>query len=93
MFTLEVAVALELAVERTGRAARLQGAIDALRERLGASLSPRERGGYDVSVAALRVALGEREFAAAWAEGRAMSLEQAVDFALATSGDEAYLAS
>jgi hypothetical protein len=35
------------------------------------------------NLAAVRAALGEEAFAAAWAEGRAMSLEQAITLALA----------
>jgi hypothetical protein len=38
---------------------------------------------YDHSVAAVRTALGEEAFAAAWTEGRALSPEQAVCAALA----------
>jgi hypothetical protein len=38
-------------------------------------------------VSAAHQALGEEAFAAAWAEGRAMSLEQAVAYALEESGD------
>jgi tetratricopeptide (TPR) repeat protein len=64
------------------RAARLAGAVAAQREALGPSrpdwwLRPRER-----ITEALHAASLEKEFAAAWAEGRALSLEQAVAFAL-----------
>ena len=41
-----------------------------------------ERGDHDQRAAALRAALGEAAFAAAWAEGRTMSLEEAASFAL-----------
>ena len=36
----------------------------------------------DLYVTAVRTALGEKAFAAAWAEGRAMSLEDAIQYAL-----------
>jgi predicted ATPase/class 3 adenylate cyclase len=65
------------------RAARLFGAAEALRERSGTPLQPSERADYDSALAAIRTALGEEAFAAAWAEGRAMSLEEAVRAALA----------
>jgi non-specific serine/threonine protein kinase len=39
------------------------------------------------AVATVRTALGEAGFAAAWAEGPAMTLEQAAAYALAVSGD------
>jgi hypothetical protein len=41
-----------------------------------------ERAVHDRSVAAVRTALGEEVFAAAWAEGQAMPLEQACAYAL-----------
>jgi hypothetical protein len=49
------------------------------------SLSPAERGAYEAAVAAARAALGADAFAAAWAEGRALPLEQAVAEALTTT--------
>jgi predicted ATPase/class 3 adenylate cyclase len=70
------------------RAARLFGAVDALRETLDSSslsLSPAERGAYEAAVAAARATLGADAFAAAWAEGRALPLEQAVAEALTTT--------
>ena len=42
-----------------------------------------ERAEYDHSVAAIHVQLDEATFAAAWAAGRAMTLEQALAEALA----------
>ncbi len=64
------------------RAARLGGAGEALREALGMPLAPAERSDYDWAVGAMRAALGEEAFAAAWAEGRALPLEEAVALAL-----------
>jgi hypothetical protein len=49
---------------------------------MGAPLPPADRAAHDRSVAAARTALCEEPFAAAWAEGRAMSLEQSIDCAL-----------
>jgi tetratricopeptide (TPR) repeat protein len=43
---------------------------------------PHDRRAYEESIAAARTALGERAFVAAWAEGQAMTLDQAVDYAL-----------
>ncbi len=65
------------------RAARLFGAAEALRETIGLSRQSDERAIYDRSVAAVRAQLEEAAFAAAWAEGRAMPLEQAIAEALA----------
>jgi non-specific serine/threonine protein kinase len=71
------------------RAARLCGAAEALREVLGVPLSPAQRTGHDQAVQAMRATLGEEAFAAAWAAGRALSLEQAVALALECGGDNA----
>jgi tetratricopeptide (TPR) repeat protein len=61
------------------RAARLFGAAARVRERLGAPLPPVFRPSHDAAVAALRAALGERAFASAWAEGQALSVDEAID--------------
>jgi hypothetical protein len=41
-----------------------------------------ERVEYDNSVAQLRSLLAEKDFNSLWADGRAMSMEQAIQFAL-----------
>jgi hypothetical protein len=64
------------------RAARLGGVAEALREALGVALHPVLHGGHDQAVAAMRAALGEAGFAAAWVEGRALPLDEAIALAL-----------
>jgi ATP/maltotriose-dependent transcriptional regulator MalT len=58
-------------------AARLLAAAEAERERLGAALVPGLRPQHEATLAATRAALGEAAFAAAWAEGRRLSSEEA----------------
>ncbi|MFL5801446.1 MAG: ATP-binding protein, partial [Roseiflexaceae bacterium] len=65
------------------RAARLFGAAEALRETIGLSQQSDERATYDRTVAALRAQLDAAAFAAAWAAGRALTVEQAIAEALA----------
>jgi predicted ATPase/class 3 adenylate cyclase len=65
------------------RAAKLFGAAYGLREEIGAPLPPVELPHHERAVAMVRTRLGEERFAAALAEGRAMSLEQAIECALA----------
>jgi ATP/maltotriose-dependent transcriptional regulator MalT len=66
------------------RAAVLYGAASSLRDRLGGPLPPLfERAGHNRLAAVSRERLGEEAFAAAWAEGRAMSLEEAIELTLA----------
>jgi predicted ATPase/class 3 adenylate cyclase len=67
-------------------AARLWGTAEALREGLGTPLPPVYRADYERAVAAARTQLGEQAFATAWAEGRTMTLEQAVNEALKWDG-------
>jgi len=63
-------------------AAKLFGAVAAICKAAGITLFPIERATLDRSVAELRTQLLEASFNAAWAEGGAMTLEQAVVYAL-----------
>jgi predicted ATPase/class 3 adenylate cyclase/DNA-binding CsgD family transcriptional regulator len=62
-------------------AVRLFGAADAIRQRRGAVRLKVWDAGHQASVAALRNALGEKDFDAAWAEGAALSTEEAIAYA------------
>ena len=66
------------------RAAVLYGAVAALREATGAQEPPLDRANYARSVDRVRDRLGDGAFAEAWAEGRALTLEQAIAYALDT---------
>jgi non-specific serine/threonine protein kinase len=79
---LEKLAAVAVAQAQPERAAPLLGAAEELCAATGLSPSPAERAEHDRSVAAVRTALGEAAFAAAWAEGRALALDEAVAFAL-----------
>ena len=74
--------ALAAAEGKAVKAARLFGAAEKVRERVGANLPNSELVEYHHNVAVARAQLSEDEFTAAWAEGRAMSLEEALDDAL-----------
>jgi non-specific serine/threonine protein kinase len=63
--------------------ARLLGAADAQRARASFPLSPRHQAAYDQLVAAVRGNLGDEAFAASWAAGCALSVDQIVEEALA----------
>ncbi len=64
------------------QAVRLLGAAEVLRETLGYRHWPAYRVDHDRRVASTRAAMGEKSFAAAWAKGRAMMLERAIEYAL-----------
>ena len=65
------------------RAARLFGAAAALREASGTREMSLWRALFDRDIADLQAAMGDLPFTTAWAEGRAMSHEEAVAYALA----------
>jgi hypothetical protein len=64
------------------RSATLLGAAERLRELGHAGMLPHEQAEYSQEVGRVRSALGEAELARAWAAGRALSTEEAVEFAL-----------
>jgi non-specific serine/threonine protein kinase len=69
------------------RAARLFGAAQALLDAAGLARQPYLRAVYARDLAATRAALAPAAFGTAWSEGRAMSLEQAVAYALEDAQD------
>ncbi len=62
--------------------ARLWGAAESVLTTLGLGLGPSEHYFYDPYFAITRAQLGEEAFAAAWVEGRGMTLEEAFEYAL-----------
>jgi predicted ATPase len=76
---LDGRAALEAAMGTPATAAHLWGAAEALREALGAPLYPVDRAVFAPRIAAARTQLGEVAFADAWADGRNMTPEQALD--------------
>ena len=68
-------------------AARLFGAADAIRQRIGVVRFAVYQSGYDAAIESLRDALGEGPFDAAWAQGAALSIEDAVAYAKRGRGE------
>jgi predicted ATPase/DNA-binding SARP family transcriptional activator len=68
---------------RPEQAARLFGAVERLRDSTATPIRPVDRVTYHRLVDTTRAQLDDKTFAAAWAEGRAMTLEQAIAYALA----------
>ena len=79
---------LALAGDQPDRAAKLLGAADALRGRMGISLPPSQRSHYDLLVESIRLELDEASFEKDLAEGGSMSLHRAIEFALAQSAPQ-----
>ena len=64
------------------RSARLSGAVTSLRESIGSALDPVDQDEMATTLALAAEALGEEAFTVAWNAGRAMTLDQAVEYAL-----------
>jgi tetratricopeptide (TPR) repeat protein len=80
-FELEGLAALALQ-DDPHRAARLWGAAEKLRQTTNSPLMPAYQKDYAPLIAGVRAELGPAAFDAAWAEGQALTLEQAVEEAL-----------
>jgi DNA-binding CsgD family transcriptional regulator len=68
-------------------AARLLGAAEAIGQRMRVVRFKVSDAGYEASVTALRDAVGEQDFDAAWAEGAALSTEEAIAYAQRGRGE------
>jgi predicted ATPase/DNA-binding CsgD family transcriptional regulator len=68
------------------RAARMFGAAHALREAVGHEHAPREQALRQPYLVAVRSSLDKASWEAAFAEGQAMTLEEAVEYALSDEG-------
>jgi len=79
---LEGLAGIAVAQGQPQRGVRLLGTAEALREVLGTPVPLVERVDYERDANAARNHLGQAAFAGAWAEGRAMTPEQAVVCAL-----------
>jgi len=63
------------------RSARLFGAAQCLRQDIGCIIQATDRDHYDRDLAAARAALDDSSFDECWAEGRAMTFLEAVQYA------------
>ena len=86
--TLEGFASVAAAERDLQRAVRLWGAAEALRDSVGLPMPPHRRRRHTAAITAARTALGDRAFEAAWAAGRALSVDEAVSFALDTAEPE-----
>jgi hypothetical protein len=75
---LEGRAMLEAVLSRPEAAIQLWGVAEALREAIGAPMYPVDQAEYASAITAARAQMGEAAFAAAWAEGRQLTPEQAL---------------
>jgi predicted ATPase len=84
---LTVLAGVAMAEGKPERAARLLGAAEALQNTAGVLVGSADRAEKERQVASVRDALDKDTFESAWAEGRAMTLEQAIEYALAAESN------
>jgi len=82
LYTLEGLASLSVLAGNPDKATRLIGWADTTRKKLGDIRPPIEQNAVDKDSAACRISLGEVAFSNAYVAGRAMTLEQAVAYAL-----------
>ena len=73
--------------EQPERAAKLFGAAESLREKINIAMTSQERIEYDREIADLRANMDDASFSSHWAQGRALPVDQAIDFALEERDD------
>jgi non-specific serine/threonine protein kinase len=84
---LEALASVSLAMGQAGRAARVWGFSQRMREEIGAPLAPVHEPKFASEVAAARTAMGDDvAFDIAWQDGRQMTLDEAVLHALDVDG-------
>jgi predicted ATPase/DNA-binding XRE family transcriptional regulator len=79
---LDLLAILAVETDTTEQATRLFGAADGVRERLGITLEPARHPDVIHGIAMCRERLSEETFAASWAAGLILPLEESVDVAL-----------
>jgi len=85
--TFECLAALAVGAGSDREAARLFGAADAIRQRGGLVRFKIFDAFFEFPVAALRDGMGEKDFESAWAEGAALSTEEAIAYAQRRRGE------
>ncbi|WP_241010718.1 LuxR family transcriptional regulator [Mycobacterium camsae] len=85
--TLECLARLAAGEGNVAYGARLLGAAQGIRQRKGHARFPMYQAGYDPALADLREALGDSAFEDAWAEGAALSIEEAIAYAQRGRGE------
>ncbi len=86
-WTLDCLAKLAAAAGSHREAARLFGAAEAIRQRTGEVRFPSFEADYQADVDGLRAAMGANDFDVAWAEGAALSADEAIAYAQRGRGE------
>jgi len=81
-YSLEYLAAVAAAQGQTDHAVCVWGAASALRDAIGSYLPPNEQEEYNRQVATASQVMDQGAFSAAWEQGRAMTMDMAIRFAL-----------
>jgi DNA-binding CsgD family transcriptional regulator len=84
---LDCLAVLAANAESRREGARLFGAAEAMRQRMGMVRFKIYDSDYEASLAALRNAMGDKDFEAAWAEGAGLSTDEAIAYAQRGRGE------
>jgi hypothetical protein len=79
---LECVAYILIRKEEPVRAATLLGAAQSLRESIDSVMTVAERAEYEKEIAALHAGMQDADFEHSWSQGRALSIEQAIAYAL-----------
>jgi len=79
---LECFAMIAIVEEEPHRAAKLFGAADAIREVTGHKPTDEEQAEEAQFISRLRSMLSESQFNSLWAEGKSMTMKQAIEYAL-----------
>jgi predicted ATPase/class 3 adenylate cyclase len=84
---LECFAFIAIAQEQGERAVKLLGTAEALREVSNSRMTPQERIEYEKQITSLRAGMDAGMFTSRWAEGRAMTMDAAIEYALEVTDD------
>jgi len=79
---LESIAFIAKALEQVEISTQLLGAAERLREAIEINMTAQERIEYDKEVADLKANMDGKEFASLWADGRSMTMDEAIEFAI-----------
>jgi tetratricopeptide (TPR) repeat protein len=90
--TIRIGSATTVTPEDAQRATRLVAAAEAILSAMKGTMEPEVRSPCDRTIAAARIALDKEAFDAAWTQGRAMTMHQAITYAREEMSDRSHLA-
>lgn len=69
-------------LKQADKSTKILGAAEALRQKIEIDMNSMEREEYEKEVADLKASMDEKEFTSLWAEGRSMTMDEAIELAV-----------